>query len=172
MELVELLDKIDVNAPRSCETCRHMATHKKCGGCLHSPGDNILTDPFPFRYNNWEPGNWLRDLQLAEQTGRQNIVIGGAGEAEVNAKDSPHQTAKNLHRVAKCCGYSVGRLHHLNGGKQIGISVHTHEGSWRVVWDICLDNTRLAYIWRMDENNRPVANGRYWPRFVKEETNV
>lgn len=126
MELIELLDQIDATAPRSCQTCRHMATHTGCDGCL---SNTPRGEPFPYR--NWEPGNWLRELHRAEVLGYRNIVIGGQGEADFCSKAVPEAVAKLLHRVAEECGYLVGRL--VQQGQDKRLKVHAH-GCYVIHW--------------------------------------
>lgn len=153
MELVDLLDKIDETAPKSCQTCRHMATHRACNDCLNTFKP---TDP---NYRNWEPGNWLRDLQAAEEAGR-SIVIGDQGEAEVSVKSTPKAVSKNLHYVAEQCGYMVGNLHYLKADNQIGLTVHA-DSSCKILWDA--DTKKLLAIWYLNDNGEPVR--KQWPRF-------
>lgn len=108
MNLLDLLDKIDDTAPRSCKTCVFMATHEQCDGCLYTkadcenrkPGENV-----PFRYLHWQPGNWLRREHEMQLEGNCSIVIGGSGEAEVNANATPADACKHLNYVANECGY-------------------------------------------------------------------
>lgn len=108
---------------RSCNTCLYRATHEACDGCLSPPGwkgvptvvgestigdkkEPIVQDSFA--YANWKPGSlgeaMERDHQL-EVAGARNIVIGGSGEAEVNAKWTIKEATKQLHYVSECCGY-------------------------------------------------------------------
>lgn len=146
MTLLDLLDKIDETAPRTCQTCKHMATHAKCDGCLNTPADYAAYrdgKPMPdMRYLNWEPGNWLREEHAAQLSGARNIVIGGQGEAEVNVKRTPQQAAKHLHYVAGECGYSVGPLRHklefhVKYGAEVAesrIAICTSEGEFELLW--------------------------------------
>lgn len=144
MEFVELLDKIDDSAPRGCQTCRHMATHRACGHpgkpdyCLTSKGMEEET------YRNWVPGNWLRDLQKAEINGERNIVIGGQGEAEVDTKQTPQQASKHLHYVAEQCGYYVGRLCESDG--VIKLQITTSEGVFSILWRL---ESGVAKLWKI-----------------------
>lgn len=127
MQLIELLDKIDETAPRSCQTCRHMATHSACHGCLDGTPRG---EPFPYR--NWEPGNWLRDLHAAEVSGTRNIVIGGQGEADFCATAPVPHVVRHLHYVAGECGYFVEPLQRR--GEQQTIAISTHEGRYVIHW--------------------------------------
>lgn len=103
-------EKLEVRSgvPVTCQTCRHMTTHKACGTV---GADDYCLGDFNTRdkvlYRNWEPGNWARDRLEAEQAGTYNIVIGGVGEAEVNTQWTLAYTLKHLHHVAECCGYFV-----------------------------------------------------------------
>lgn len=156
MELVELLDSIDTTAPRSCQTCRHMATHAGC----HNPGEpNYCLGPYiygqhDYPYTNWEPGNWLRDIDAAERAGARNIVIGGTGEADFAATDRPDQVSKHLHYVAEQCGYFVGKLTRTpDGGYRLNV---TTEETHTVVWNATGQLVRI-------EN--ATTQEREWPRF-------
>lgn len=146
MELLELLDKIDQTAPRSCQTCRHMATHSLCDGCLNGTPSG---EPFPYR--NWEPGNWLRELHAAEVRGTRNIVIGGQGEADFCAVACPESVAKHLHYVAGECGYLCGRLAARGDDQQFTIA--THEGEYVIHWHqekLVKITTKGRDCWRAD----------------------
>ena len=156
MELVDLLDKIDATAPISCQTCVHMAMGYSgpCGNCLGPAGAES------YLYKNHKPGNWLRALQAAEESGIRSIVIGGQGEAEVNANDSPDATEKNLHYVAEQCGYYVGKLHRDGGG--VCLDIQTSEGRFRIVWAAL--TRKLMRIDRVREDGMSV---RTWPHFIE-----
>lgn len=86
-------------------------------------------------------------ITLWELEGKRSIVIGGQGEAEVNAKTDPHETAKNLHYVAECCGYMTGNLIHKDDLYTQKIS--TSEGTFTLVWDdtglVCIEANRVEY---------------------------
>lgn len=142
MQLLQLLDLIDDSAPRSCQTCVHMATHEKCDNCLCTAADYLATPSPPFRYAHWEPGNWLRrehDYQLA---GKRAIVVGGQGEADVYADRPAAETSKHLNYVAGACGYYSHPLHqseayHADYGCALATATKeytTHEGHFRLVW--------------------------------------
>lgn len=169
MELVDLLDKINETAPKSCRTCRHMATHRGCKNpgdsdyCLIKSNYNTETrkfedDPNDTDFKNWEPGNWLRDLQAAEETGR-SIVIGDQGEAEVSTKSTPKAVSKNLHYVAEQCGYMVGNLRKIDS--QLALDVYTGDANCRLLWDA--DTEKLLAIWYLNDKGEPVR--KQWPRF-------
>jgi len=151
MELVELLDKIDETAPRSCEMCLYMATHEKCDGCLF-PNNSDGTFP----YTNYIPGNWLRRLDEFEKAGELNIVIGGQGEAEVNVKWTPKETTQHLHRVAEQCGYSCGNLIHKENGLTT-LDIYTTEGLNVLTWD--KDNKLLHIFSGTSKNSLKIS----WP---------
>ena len=166
MELVEFLDKIDAKAPKCCKTCRHMATHKGCGDigkpnyCLETIKEDGLRSEF--NYRNWEPGNWLRDLQEAEKSGERNIVIGDSGEAEINTKWTPKETAKSLHRVAEQCGYSVNNLRHSKEHNKTVIDIYT-DCAHKIIWYHEPGADNKLEIWRLDSTGTPVSQ--MWPRF-------
>jgi hypothetical protein len=147
MNLLELLDHIDASAPRGCQTCRHMATHLRCDGCLN---DVPRGEPFPYR--NWEPGNWLRELHAAEIEGTCNIVIGGQGEADFCAIACPESVAKHLHHVARQCGYLCGAL--VRRDKDEKLTIVTNEGEYSIHWH-CGKLVKIASkdndCWRADD---------------------
>jgi hypothetical protein len=68
-----------------------------------------------------------------KKSGQCNIVIGGAGEAEVNVNWTPDEAFQNLSKVAEACGYFVTR------GRQWEFFCHeleiaTPEGYFRLTW--------------------------------------
>lgn len=90
---------------KSCETCLYRATHEKCDGCLHPAG---WPDSQGFAYDHWVAGNLGEAFErqhAMEVAGERNIVIGGEGEAEVNAKWTVKQAHKHLYEVSCACGY-------------------------------------------------------------------
>lgn len=157
MELIELLDKIDETAPRTCQTCLYMATHEHCKGCLGP------ADVKEFLYTNWKPGNWLKRMNDFERTGKRNIVIGGQGEAEVNVKQTPAEASKNLHQVAKCCGYTVDSLRCTASYTGLQLDIWTSAGWFRLYWDTTDKNEpgKLHHIDRLNGNNKPARQS--WP---------
>jgi hypothetical protein len=147
MTLLELLDKIDETAPKSCKTCRHMATHARCTGCLEDvPESNERCTRF--FYHHWEPGNWLRELHAAELAGTKNIVLGGSGEAEVNANHPPQATSSHLNYVAEQCGYVYGSL--VTCGNESRKKYWTSCGEFEIFWL----NGRLERIDRIYESGK------------------
>lgn len=160
MELVELLDKIDETAPVTCETCRHMASHAKCRGCL----DRTKPDE-PYPYRNHEPGNWLRELQAAERAGHRNIVIGGQGEADFCALSTPEEVSKHLHYVAEDCGYFCYNLRRDSGCAKLKII--TSEGCFLVTWD---KSDTLEAIFKVPhDDGNPELRKQTWPYFKDSE---
>ncbi len=155
MELVELLDKIDETAPKGCRTCRHMATHRCGTDCLYPAGTRHERGA-EYDYANWEPGNWLRDLQAAQTAGARNIVIGGQGEADFSATTDPHDVARHLHSIACECGYIVGTLVHSATGCSLVVCAN---GVHRVEWD---NAGRLIRI--VEQETEAVT----WPYFPEE----
>lgn len=138
MTLLELLDQIDGTAPRTCETCIYASTHAKCHGreghpdCLCDPEDYAAKPRPAYRYRHWTPGNWLREEHRAQLAGEKNIVIGGSGEAEIDATKTPQETAKHLHYVAGQCGYSFGPLTKV--GDETHIQGFVSSGVFMIVW--------------------------------------
>ena len=131
MQLVELLDKIDETAPVGCKMCVHMATHGNCDGCLGPIGAD------PYEFNNFKPGNWLRALQAAEASGERNIVIGGQGEAEVNALWDVDKTYEHLCYVSEQCGYYTESPHNAEdetGLRRTRMKINTSEGCFELRW--------------------------------------
>ena len=149
---------------KSCETCLYMATHEKCDGCLHTKEDYELfrngSEWPPFRYLNYKDGNWLGRSMLYELTGKQNIVIGGTGEAEVNTKQKPFEVSKHLHYVAEQCGYIVGTLHksRISEVDILSLKISTSEGNFRLIWH---DN-QLDRIERLDRQGNIIDS--FWDR--------
>ena len=117
---------------KTCRTCLYAATHERCDGCLSTPDDweryRKTGKLEPARYLHYKEGNWLKRVMMAERDGRRNIVIGGQGEAEVNAKDGPDEAARRLRHVAEQCGYLVTRE------SATAITVSTHD-EFRLTWD-------------------------------------
>ena len=70
--------------------------------------------------------------------GKRCIVIGGQGEAEVRATDSPSLASRNLHRVAEQCGYWVGGLKQHRplrpGVYSTRLRIATTEGEYELAW--------------------------------------
>ena len=144
---------------KSCQTCLYMATHEKiCDGCLWTKDDYKLQgkDRPPMRYMHYKEGNWMDRVIQAEIDGKQNIVIGGQGEAEVNTKWTPQETSKHLHYVSEQCGYVTGSLHVFDDDTKISLKIYTTEGQFRLVWSgtgISHLLTRLLYIENLTDPN-------------------
>ena len=138
-------------ADRGCHSCLYMATHEPCDKCLSNDEDWAVYRATgkmpPYRYSNWTPGNWLARLLRWQRDGKQNIVIGGQGEAEVNTKQTPEAASKNLHYVAEQCGYHIGRLH--KRGESVFLGVETRDGAFELEWS----EGHLAHIWALTFNN-------------------
>jgi len=128
---------------KSCETCLYMATHENCDGCLHEKNDYKDFNEAggwklpPYRYANYQEGNWMKRIMHFELNGLRNIVIGGQGEAEVNTKWTPEKTSKHLHYVSKQCGYITGTLQIF--GKKTAettktLKISTPEGNYMLIW--------------------------------------
>jgi len=85
---------------KSCETCLYLATHDKCDGCLGT-GE-------PYDYKNWTLATFGQAMALEHErqvSGERNIVIGGQGEAEVNARWTVKEAYEHLVHVSSECGY-------------------------------------------------------------------
>ena len=119
---------------KSCKTCLYMATHEHCDNCLHTKEDCKSGKMPPFRYLNYQEGNWMDRVIQAEIDGTKNIVIGGQGEAEVNTKWTPQETSKHLHYVSEQCGYVTGTLHSVENDTKISLTIFTSESEFRLVW--------------------------------------
>lgn len=154
-----------METPRDCFTCRSLATHEDCdkdGGCLTLPEDyakyratGIMP---PSRYRHWVESNPLEQLTRLhelQKSGARNIVL-GPGEAEVNARWTPHEASENLHRVACECGYMVSKL----GRKFSGLwelVVFKDFGPFLIQWDeaglLCIKQgkeTPLSVFWKRE----------------------
>ncbi len=140
------------NTQKECRTCLYMATHEKCNGCLETPKDFVYKGDGkfpPYTYHHYKEGNWMDRVIQAEIDGKQNIVIGGQGEAEVNTKWTPQKTSDHLHYVSEQCGYVTGHLHFNKDDTKIGLKIYTSEGQFRLVWSgtgISHSPCRLLYI--------------------------
>lgn len=116
---------------KSCETCLYRATHEKCNGCLTAPAG----EPYPYR--NWVEstlGEALERIHAMEVSGERNIVIGGSGEAEVNAKWTAREAYEHLCHVSECCGYYTAPPIHEGDETRIEISGGDWCGSRVLVW--------------------------------------
>jgi hypothetical protein len=119
-----------------------MATHEKCDNCLCDPGDYQMKPRPEFRYRHWTPGNWLRHGHEAQLAGKKNIVVGGIGEAEVNANATPAEAAKHLNYTAGECGYysenltrsEVFDVKYNAVVTEARKHYHTSEGHFLIVW--------------------------------------
>ena len=139
-----------------------MATHEMCTDCLTTKDDYKDFNKAggwkrpDFRYLHYKEGNWMDRVIQAEIDGKQNIVIGGQGEAEVNTKWSPQKTADHLHYVSEQCGYVTGRLAYNKTDGKIGLKIYTSEDQFRLVWNTkteellyieCLSNPEKGWCW-------------------------
>ena len=143
---------------KTCLTCLYCATHDNCDGCLNTEEDYAVfreTNIMPeFRFLNWIEGNWLARVMRHELEGKRNIVIGGQGEAEVNTKWTPKETAKHLHYVSEQCGYLCGNLR--IGSLAAQISIATNDGRFELVWyrdgNGASGPWHLEYIWQLNDD--------------------
>lgn len=154
MTVFELLDQIDETAPHYCQTCKHAYCHRRerCDSCLSDRASGQS-------YRNWEPGNPLRELHLAELAGEVKFVVGGQGEADFPATWTPEQVARQLHHAAEQCGYMAGHLSKRVDGVQC-LTISTHEGTYRIEWSqgrldkIAVQDRQGAHVrdgWRRDD---------------------
>jgi len=148
------METTTITTPKCCNTCLYRATHEKCDGCLRSEADLALIRngedaPDEFRFLNYVEGNWMARLMQAELAGRRNIVVGGQGEAEVNAKRTPEETATQLHYVSRECGYMCGNLR--ISGLSAKIKIHTDK-AYEIEWSRTEESQpwQLDYIWEID----------------------
>jgi hypothetical protein len=75
----------------------------------------------PYPYRKYVEGDGeAHELQL-QREGKINVVIGGTGEAEVNALQPIDVALKQLHDIACECGYIVSRM----GTHAIHVCNHT-----------------------------------------------
>lgn len=112
---------------KSCENCLFAATHEQCDGCLGNPPSGQ-----PFEYKHWTKGDGIARLRQLQKSGECNIVIGGQGEAEVNAKWTPAEAYQHLFRAAEACGYAItkGRWEFSVSEIELGLP----HGHFRVIW--------------------------------------
>ena len=115
---------------RQCDNCLFCATHENCVDCLGTPAEvkaresQGFTGHKVFLYRHWVAGDGIARIRRFEREGTRNIVIGNAGEAEVNIKDSPEETLTRLCDVAEACGYLVHKGEWNKAVKEI--HVHSH----------------------------------------------
>jgi len=112
--------------PRSCETCLYLATHDKCDGCLGT-GE-------PYDYKNWTLATFGQAMTLEHErqvSGERNIVVGGQGEAEVNARWTVKEAYEHLVRVSSECGYLTSAPKFDADEACIRIFCH---GEWFLFW--------------------------------------
>ncbi|MAF25277.1 hypothetical protein CL634_06845 [bacterium] len=135
---------------KCCETCLYMATHEPaCNDCL---GDDVNN----FQYKNYKEGNWMARVEQFELAGKQNIVIGGQGEAEVNTRWTPEKTSRQLHYVAGQCGYMCSGLSRLANGKYKSLKIYTSDGYYSLNWE----NDKLKSIFILNQDGKVV--GTFW----------
>lgn len=123
---------------KECRTCLYMATHEKCNGCLETPKDFVYKGDRkfpPYTYHHYKEGNWMDRIIQAEIEGKQNIVIGGQGEAEVNTKWTPQKTSEHLHYVSEQCGYCTGHLSQMESMQRITLRIFTTESEFLIIWN-------------------------------------
>ena len=85
----------------------------------------------------------------AEIEGKQNIVIGGQGEAEVNTQWTPRYTSRHLYSVAEQCGYMTNGLQVSKDDMTVSLDIYTDEGEFKIVWkriNTTVSPLKLVYI--------------------------
>ena len=94
---------------KSCSNCVNGLTtshpdRDRCNECLgHAPSLFGIIPPGEI-YKHWEEGDPRVRLLELQRSGEINIVIGGEGEHEINAKWSIHEAYKHLANVCNECG--------------------------------------------------------------------
>jgi len=139
-----LLNQIDETAPITCKTCVYACTHEKCDQCLTN------NDHGGYGYANWVPGNAVMRLYEHQRDGKSVIVIGGQGEADFYATDTPQKVITHLRRASAECGYLTGRLIGKSDSIQT-LTISTHDGEFLITLDngILIDikqKTDIDYI--------------------------
>ncbi len=141
-----LLNQIDETASVTCKTCLYAGTHEKCDQCLT---DNVSgTDRYD--YANWVPGNAVMRLYERQRDGKSAIVVGGQGEADFYATNTPKKVAAHLRGVSAECGYLTGQLIGKADGIQT-LAISTRDGQFLITWEngILIDikqKTDIDYI--------------------------
>jgi hypothetical protein len=144
---------------KSCTTCLFAGTDNHCENCL---GRGKV-----FEYNNYQKGNFKARLLWLEITGQKNFVIGGTGEAEVNANQEPTQSLKELYEISMACGYI---LHSSESSKQgnVTVIITTPEGIFKLFWD----KEKLIQINKLKCHAERYLTGKFdviWSRKVIEK---
>ena len=118
---------------KSCETCIHVLYHpnNQCKGCAKIVGEEKdgPNTRYLFEYPNYVEGDAVKARVEAERRGDCNIVIGGSGEHEVNAK---WLMSEAYEKLANTC-------------EQVG-GVVTHKGNYRLE----LTKPYEPYYWHLE----------------------
>lgn len=122
----------------SCETCIHCLYHPRgegivcpCDSCLGS-NDEVKANGNKFLYRNYVQGDPRKVRLEAERRGDCNIVIGGSGEHEVNAKWLMSEAYEKLAHTCEAVG-----------------GVVTHKGNYRLE----LTKPYEPYYWHLEWMN-------------------
>lgn len=83
-----------------CMTCLYRASHGKCKGCCIDNADRS-----GYEYPHYIHGDYMKEVERAEQAGEVNIWIDG--ELDFNIKSTPEQVLKDFQNAAELCGYLV-----------------------------------------------------------------
>lgn len=109
---------------KGCTTCIKTARR----GCNSSKCLTDREDGKGYEYNEYEEGDPVAEILKMERAGDRNIVIGGAGEAEINIKWSIEEAYKRLCDVSEQCGYITTRPSNYR------LEISTHEGLFSLEW--------------------------------------
>lgn len=92
---------------KGCHSCLYRCTcgyHGLANDCLtRSPGQ-------PLPYHKYVEGDGDELALQLQREGKINVVVGGTGEAEVNALQPIDEAFEELHNIACHCGYIVSRI--------------------------------------------------------------
>jgi hypothetical protein len=163
---------------KSCYTCLYRATHEQCDGCLCPPGwvgtpevvgESIQGDVRkPIIQNSFAHANWvesslgeaLERIHALEVSGGRNIVIGGSGEAEINAKWTVREAYKKLCYVSECCGYMT-RAPVFDGDKTIIVIAGSWNGPRYLIW--------VSGVFERIEKENGVCTWERHPKHIKTQ---
>jgi hypothetical protein len=119
-----------------CQSCVHVLYHPRdkgcpCDGCLGTE-EEIKANEGKYLYKHHVKGDGVKARLEAERRGDVNIVIGGSGEHEVNAKWLMSEAYEKLAHVCEEVG-----------------GVVTHKGNYRLE----LTKTYEPFYWHLEWMN-------------------